>query len=171
MTTSRAYKTAYAKAWRAANPDLVKANALACRLRETPEQKARKAASQKAWAAANKDRVKAAGQEWYAANRDRVAEKNLQDNYGISVADYESALVAQGCGCAICGSLEPGKGERFAVDHDHSCCPSKISCGKCVRGLLCVHCNVGLGHFRESQELLARASRYLAHNYSISDGR
>jgi hypothetical protein len=53
--------------------------------------------------------------------------------------------------CVICGSEEP-----LVVDHDHVT-------GK-VRGMLCGHCNRGLGHFRDSPELLEFAVQYIHAN-------
>jgi hypothetical protein len=48
-----------------------------------------------------------------------------------------------------------------AVDHDHSCCRGKTSCGRCVRGLACGTCNGILGRWRDDVELMARAIDYL----------
>jgi hypothetical protein len=57
-----------------------------------------------------------------------------------------------GC-CAICGVHQSEVSKRFSVDHNHST-------GK-VRGLLCNHCNRGLGHFRDDPMLLEFAAQYL----------
>lgn len=73
--------------------------------------------------------------------------------YGLSAVQYIQLIVA---GCAICGS-----GSRICVDHDHSCCPGKGSCGKCIRGALCFNCNVGLGKFLDNSKTLRDAANYL----------
>jgi hypothetical protein len=81
----------------------------------------------------------------------------LQARYGLPIAEYEALAAAQGNACAVCGSTD----ELLHVDHDHLCCRSDKTCGKCVRGLLCTRCNQGLGHFRDSPDLLLAAVAYL----------
>lgn len=78
----------------------------------------------------------------------------LKYSYGMTEADYDQLLVAQGNACAICLRLpEDGQWKRLKVDHNHAT-------GK-IRGLLCHHCNVALGHFGDSQILLQHAQHYL----------
>lgn len=43
--------------------------------------------------------------------------------------------------CDACGRTV----EKLNIDHDHSCCNRKGSCGKCIRGMLCTGCNTALG--------------------------
>jgi Recombination endonuclease VII len=81
--------------------------------------------------------------------------------YYLTPAKYDAMLVEQNGVCAICKLPDPMEGKRLAVDHDHSCCPGRKSCGECVRGLLCSRCNHMLGHSKESEELLQRAIDYL----------
>jgi hypothetical protein len=57
---------------------------------------------------------------------------------------YKDTLALQNNGCALCG--QPEEGRRLSIDHDHSCCDSTFSCGKCLRGLLCPGCNIRIGH-------------------------
>ncbi|MGJ5831411.1 endonuclease domain-containing protein [Streptomyces ossamyceticus] len=85
----------------------------------------------------------------------------LSRNYGIGVSQYESLLLAQGGGCAICGGA-PKDGPSLHVDHDHACCPDrKRSCGSCLRGLLCEDCNRVLGMFRDDVSRFESAIAYL----------
>ena len=56
-------------------------------------------------------------------------------------------LEAQGGLCAVCRGPEVVR-KRLAVDHDHRCCEfgaKPPSCGECLRGLLCTHCNTRAG--------------------------
>ena len=77
---------------------------------------------------------------WYKAHK--------FNRYGLTEAQYNQMFEDQGNACAIC--REPFQGQRVCIDHDHACCPVPASghtrsCGKCIRGLLCVRCNTWLG--------------------------
>lgn len=50
--------------------------------------------------------------------------------------------------CVICGSVE-----NLVVDHCHKT--------NIIRGMLCNHCNRGLGHFKDDPQLLEFARIYL----------
>ena len=80
--------------------------------------------------------------------------------YGITVEEYIAMFIAQGGRCATCSTQRAGQ-VRWGIDHDHSCCPKRRSCGQCVRGLLCSPCNMALGHFRDDPETIDAAITYL----------
>jgi hypothetical protein len=87
--------------------------------------------------------------------------RRLLRDYNITPGRFDEILASQGRCCAICGSSEPHASD-WAIDHDHACCPTrKRSCGKCVRGLLCVRCNVGLSYFSDNPEALSAAGEYI----------
>jgi hypothetical protein len=80
----------------------------------------------------------------------------LKEKYGLTP---ELFSVLNAGLCQICNrKLDT---DKYAIDHDHSCCPGQGSCGKCVRGILCGACNRGLGHFRDSPQALRKAADYL----------
>jgi recombination endonuclease VII len=81
--------------------------------------------------------------------------------YSMTIEQYEEMLGRQGGKCASCRSSDPGRGDHFAVDHDHRCCPGKRSCGKCIRGLLCIKCNSVLGLLDDDPDKLAALIAYL----------
>lgn len=75
-------------------------------------------------------------------------------------------------GCEICGRdmladapvrLTGLPRSGLVVDHDHNCCPSMTSsCGRCVRGFLCVLCNAALGMVKDDPNVAMAMARYLA---------
>lgn len=101
-----------------------------------------------------------------AANPDPLrSRRDSLARYGLTFEQFDALLAAQGGRCKICGSTEPGGigGVRgWHVDHDHSCCNTrKRSCGKCVRGILCVYCNTGLGSLKEDPVVIRAALEYV----------
>lgn len=98
--------------------------------------------------------------KWRSENRERVRAAKLRTQYGLDVADFNAILDAQGGGCAICANPQP-RGTNWHIDHDHSCCPAKKSCGQCIRGILCGPCNRGLGYFGDDPTRLRAAVGYL----------
>jgi len=75
----------------------------------------------------------------------------LRCKWKLTIFDYEKMLKEQGGGCAICGKKDDK--DFLHIDHDHKT-------GK-IRVLLCCQCNSGLGFFKDSAEMLTKASRYL----------
>ncbi|WP_415624366.1 endonuclease domain-containing protein [Phytohabitans flavus] len=69
-------------------------------------------------------------------------DKGLWARHHIMEAQYDWLLARQSYRCALCPATQARKDRPWlAVDHDHDCCPSARSCGKCVRGLVCSRCN------------------------------
>jgi hypothetical protein len=56
----------------------------------------------------------------------------------------------------------------LAVDHDHSCCPGKKSCGKCIRGVVHMACNIALGLMKDDPVMLRSAARYVEEHVRAS---
>lgn len=90
--------------------------------------------------------------EWRNKNKSKVKNTDLMQRYGITLETYSGMLEAQNGKCAICGKDESAN-RNLAVDHCHSI--------GTIRGLLCTHCNRGLGCFKDSVELLGYAIAYL----------
>jgi hypothetical protein len=77
-----------------------------------------------------------------------VRRKPRAAQLGVTDAEYERLLAAQGGGCAICD--HPPRTRRLHVDHDHKT-------GE-VRGLLCHRCNRLLASWVTWEWLLIAAS-------------
>lgn len=79
--------------------------------------------------------------------------RNIKVKYGLLREEYDTLVKS---GCEICGSMN-----RLAIDHDHSCCPGDISCGRCIRGALCMSHNIILGHTKDDIAELYKLIKYL----------
>lgn len=92
---------------------------------------------------------------WWKSEKGKISSANtkLKRRFGLTLTDFERLLKVQGSKCAICGATYSYGGQRLAVDHDHKT-------GE-IRGLLCKACNVGLGNFNESVEILEKAVQYV----------
>lgn len=79
--------------------------------------------------------------------------------YGMTQANYAAMLADQQHRCAICRKHESEVPRNLLyVDHCHN--------QGWVRGLLCHSCNVAIGLFGDSIEILDSAKEYLMHNHS-----
>lgn len=98
------------------------------------------------------------GNEWSHRNPEASARHkrnhHLLHRFGITLAEAEQMLADQDGRCTICREpIKDARGYNPHVDHDHVT-------GK-VRGILCFHCNAGLGQFHDDCALLQAAIEYL----------
>lgn len=83
------------------------------------------------------------------ANPRKIRSGNLLSHYGIDADQFDAlAEIRDNC-CSICQKQV----DKLYVDHDHAT--------NTLRGLLCHHCNLGLGHFFDKIEVLKAAATYL----------
>lgn len=67
--------------------------------------------------------------------------------HSIKLEDFEKMISNQNNSCLICKRIFTEE-LKIVIDHDHNCCNSNRSCGRCIRGLLCSHCNKIEGFLR-----------------------
>ncbi len=146
----------------------------ACRreYKRLPAQREKQAARQwlrKELDPALKEQSRQRSASYYEKNRAKVLAKmretgkaggwlnnRLHRKFGISLDEYQEMHDTQEGKCKLCGRPDRTKQRRLAVDHCHATLK--------VRGLLCHHCNTGLGNFMDDVELLKRAVAYLEAN-------
>lgn len=83
------------------------------------------------------------GVRWNDKNPEKRRENRINKHYNISLKEYNEILSQ---GCQICGTME-----KLCLDHDHNCCPGKISCGQCIRGALCSVHNLAESYLTSTQ--------------------
>lgn len=160
--TKREKHRLYMRKWYAEHPGY----------RKTPEARAQAAKSARVRRAVNpekyqyknfsdekKARIIRASSDWRKRNWQRhlanARGSKRRQHYGITVDQYEQLTQWQDGRCAICREIpKQWRGHyQLHVDHNHAS-------GK-VRGLLCVHCNMGLGQFYEDKTRLTAAIDYI----------
>lgn len=108
-------------------------------------------------AAKRAGRAEMAGSPQHALEKMRMLERNKIRAFGLTQEGYLTLLHEQQGVCKIClkpeTSVRQGSVLALAVDHCHKT-------GR-VRGLLCSHCNKGLGHYKDDPKRLRAAADYL----------
>lgn len=76
----------------------------------------------------------------------------LYKMYKLEEGEYAKLLEAQGGFCITCGTFTGNRGisKNLSVDHNHACCKTPPTCGKCTRGLICGPCNTLIGQVGDS---------------------
>jgi nitrate/TMAO reductase-like tetraheme cytochrome c subunit len=96
---------------------------------------------------------------WRERNKNKVVgyekkryEKRKYSKYGITKEILNQILLEQNNKCYICNT-EFTESVKLNIDHCHTTMK--------VRGLLCINCNLGVGHFKDNIELLDNAIKYI----------
>jgi hypothetical protein len=98
----------------------------------------------------HKRRMEESGASNYKQKR---RDQYYKREYGVSLKQRDELLKSQEGLCGICESTLEESGALTHLDHCHST--------GIIRGLLCTNCNRGLGHFKDSEEILDKAIKYL----------
>jgi hypothetical protein len=95
--------------------------------------------------------------QWAIANPEKARhnsrKKLLGKKYSMTIEQHEALFASQGFACAACGSSAPNSKKGWSTDHCHTT--------GAVRGIVCHHCNIGIGHAKDSVETLQKWIAYL----------
>jgi hypothetical protein len=145
-----------AKEWREQNPERYAETHGRYRAKSENREKARQRANE--WYDKNRERASERGKRYREMHKEQIANRNrwyqIKATYGMDRLDFDDMLERQDGVCANVECPNPGNGEKLLhIDHDHAT-------GK-IRGLLCFHCNVALGHVEDSIDALRGLIKYL----------
>ena len=98
--------------------------------------------------------------EQYLKQKARVkvndqAYKRIFLRHGLTEEVYQTMMAKYEGTCWACRIRK-----ATCVDHDHTCCNSAFSCGKCVRGVLCSQCNTALGLLQDNPIYIEKLMAY-----------
>jgi hypothetical protein len=90
------------------------------------------------------------------------AAANRRQKFGLTPEDFAALVASQDGRCAACGDLlDFGTPRMVHVDHDRDHCTGRKSCGKCIRGVLCLYCNIGIARFKHDPVVMRRVADWL----------
>jgi hypothetical protein len=117
-------------------------------------------AQQKVYYTNNIDRIRETSKMYYQSNKSKWLEmgwkqKGILNKEGLpfTLSDFEELASTAEYKCQICGSDGSSHKKGLCVDHNHNT--------GIARGLLCGHCNSGIGHFHDDINKLSSAIAYL----------
>jgi hypothetical protein len=104
---------------------------------------------------------------WRDAQKAKRSAYGRKRSYSLEEDERAECIAEQGGVCPLClRQLDSAQRvRRSATDHDHGCCKTSPTCGKCTRGITCGWCNknlLGSLHMSPGEEL-AVARRVVAY--------
>lgn len=146
----------YVRVWKARHREILRARYLVNREQENkkrrdrlnanPELRQHRRNYERRWRQTHKSALKKSYRKY-----------RLKVEYGLSLEQFDEMIAQQHGVCAICKVKRVVRGEpHLHVDHDHQ--------SGLVRGILCHHCNMILGHSRDSVDVLEACIAYLNRN-------
>lgn len=101
----------------------------------------------------NSSKASERSKEW-RKDKDKCKDSKLRYNYNITLIEYNEMLESQSNLCSVCDAdLSKLPVKNVHLDHNHQT-------GK-VRGILCSHCNLMIGHARDNSTNLRKGADYL----------
>jgi hypothetical protein len=108
----------------------------------------------------NKERIKQKTKEYYNNNKIQFLEYSWKSK-GIlnknseffKKQNFDELFEKANRSCEICGNTNANHMKGFVVDHCHKT--------GYARGILCAHCNIALGAFKDDKNILKKAFDYL----------
>lgn len=108
----------------------------------------------------NKEKIKQKTKEYYNNNKVKFLESGWKQK-GIlnknseffKKQDFDELFEKANKSCEICGTTNVNHIKGFVVDHCHKT--------GYARGILCAHCNMALGGFKDDKNILIKAFNYL----------
>lgn len=108
----------------------------------------------------NKEKIKIKRKEYYNNNKLLFLEASWKkkgilnkNSEFFKKQDFDELFEKANNCCQICGDTKTSHKKGFVVDHCHKT--------GYARGILCAHCNLSLGGFKDSLELLEATLKYL----------